>query len=114
MREKKILQTILERALRQIMHKAPVTATVHIALGELFELAPDVFRVHWAALTRGTALEHAPLHIRLIPAEVQCMACFSRYQPVNRQIHCPHCGSFGAKILAGEECILDSVELTHE
>jgi hypothetical protein len=26
------------------------------------------------------------LHIRLIPAEVQCMTCFQRYQPAEQRI----------------------------
>ena len=39
------------------------------------------------------------------------MACFQPYQPVNKTIHCPYCGSYGAKILAGEEFYLESIEL---
>ena len=27
---------------------------------------------------------------------------------------CPHCGSYGAKILAGEEFYLESIELDYE
>jgi Zn finger protein HypA/HybF involved in hydrogenase expression len=38
------------------------------------------------------------------------MACFQKYHPEGGEIHCPYCGSFGAKILSGEEFILESIE----
>jgi Zn finger protein HypA/HybF involved in hydrogenase expression len=50
------------------------------------------------------------LHFRLITAEVQCMACFQKYHPEGGEIHCPQCGSFGAKILSGEEFTLESID----
>lgn len=106
-RERQILHAVFQKALSQ----AP--RVVRLALGMLFELDEAAVRAQWAELTRGTALEHAPVYIRLIPAEVQCMACFSKYQPVDRRIHCPHCGSFGAKVLTGEDCILDPFETDH-
>ncbi|MGE5463865.1 MAG: hydrogenase maturation nickel metallochaperone HypA, partial [Syntrophothermus sp.] len=62
----------------------------------------------------GTPAEHAQLYFRLKKAEVQCMACFGKYQPVDGKIHCPYCGSYGAKILSGEEFDLESIELDPE
>ena len=47
-------------------------------------------------------------------AEIQCMACFIKYQPLDGRIHCPQCGSVGAKILSGEEFYFESIELDHE
>jgi hydrogenase nickel incorporation protein HypA/HybF len=88
--------------------------SLNIALGELSELDPASIQNHWNQLAKGTPAEHAQLHFRLIPAEVQCMACFSKYQPVDKQIHCPYCGSFGAKILTGEEYTLESIETEHD
>jgi Zn finger protein HypA/HybF involved in hydrogenase expression len=38
------------------------------------------------------------------------MVCFEKYHPLNGEISCPNCGSVGAKILAGEEFYLESVE----
>ena len=87
---------------------------IHIAFGEICELDQDVIRSHWNELCKGTPLEHAQLHFRLISAEVQCMACFKKYHPVNGTIHCLHCGSFGAKILSGEEFHVESIETDNE
>ncbi len=84
--------------------------SVHIALGELFPLSEEQIRVQWNELTGRTPLAQSQLKIRLIPAEQQCMVCFEKYHPVNNGISCPHCGSVGAKILAGEEFYLESIE----
>lgn len=105
----------LQKIIRQIPETdRGLVHALYLALGELSELDPANLQTHWIDLTKGTSLEHAQLHIRLIPAEVQCMACFQKYRPIDKKIHCPSCGSFGAKILKGEECSLDSIEAGHD
>ena len=111
MRERNIIQALIDKANRQarVTHSKRVI-TIHIALGEISELDPTSLQTHWKELSQGTPAEHAQLHFRLIPAEVQCMACFQKYHPLDKKITCPYCGSFGAKILTGEECHLESIE----
>lgn len=105
------IQTILARALLQAREaNVPRIRALHLALGEIAELDPQVLQKHWEDLRRGTPAEQAQLHFRLIQAEVQCMACFLKYHPESGEIHCPHCGSYGAKVLSGEEFHLESVE----
>lgn len=101
-------KAVFEKALRQA--QALRVRQIRIALGEINGLDPDQVREQWVELCKGTPLEHAGLQFRLIKAEVQCMACFKKYQPTDGKIHCPHCGSFGAKILSGEEFHVDSIE----
>jgi len=114
MRELQIIQSIFDQVLHQVQEdKDKGSARLHIALGELSELDPASLQTHWNKLKKDTHAEHAQLHFRLIPAEVQCMACFRKYHPLEKKILCPHCGSVGAKILAGEECFLESIE-THK
>jgi len=102
-----ILQQVLSRA-----HESSLTRIeiVNLVLGEIADLDRIVIQSHWNELSQGTPAEQADLRFRLIPAEVQCMSCFEKYHPEGGAIHCPYCGSFGAKILAGEECYLESVE----
>ncbi len=114
-RELAAIQSILAQALLEARESnAKRVRTVQVALGEISELDRDSIQKQWAELSQGTAAEQAQLRIRLIQAEVQCMACFAKYHPLNGQIHCPHCGSYGAKILTGEEFYLESIELDHE
>ena len=110
MRELQYTQKILTKSLFQA-GEAKRIKNVHLILGEISELNQDLIEQHWRELAKGTAAEQAQLHFRFSKAEVQCMACFSKYHPHNGEIRCPYCGSYGAKILSGEEFDLESIEL---
>ena len=86
---------------------------IQIAIGEISELDQTLIQKYWNELIENTSLEHTQLQFRSITAEVQCMACFKKYHPANGTIHCPHCGSFGAKILSGEEFHVEHIETDH-
>ena len=100
----------------KVLQKTPYARvkSIRVAFGEICELDQDKIREHWHELSKGTPWEHAQLDFRLISAEVQCMACFKKYHPLNGKIHCPHCGSFGAKILSGEEFYVEHIETDTE
>jgi len=113
MRELQSTQTILNKSLLQVPDTKRIK-NIHLVIGEISELDQKLIQQHWRELSKGTPAEHAQLHFRLIKAEVQCMSCFSKYYPLAGKIHCPYCGSYGAKILSGEEFNLESIELDHE
>lgn len=111
MRERIAIQSIFAKALLKSREADKRVKSLQLAVGELSELDQASIQKHWDELSQGTAAERAQLHFRFIKAEVQCMACFSKYYPITGKIHCPYCGSFGAKILSGEEFFLESIEL---
>jgi hydrogenase nickel incorporation protein HypA/HybF len=113
MRELEATQIVLKKTLLQVKDPAQIKR-IHLILGEAAELDPNLIEKHWRELSKGTLAEHAQLHFRLKKAEVQCMACFGKYQPLDGKIHCPYCGSYGAKILSGEEFELESIEVVPE
>ena len=110
MRELYAIQSVLAKALLSARESNKRVRVLQIALGEISELNQDFIQKHWSELSQGTPAERARLHFRSIKAEVQCMACFQKYHTVDGRIHCPYCGSYGAKILAGEEFYLESIE----
>jgi len=108
-------QSILEKVLfktRELTAKHIIS--IHIAIGEIAELNRNLIQSHWDELTKSTPAEGAQIRFRSITAEVQCMACFQKYHPEGGEIHCPNCGSYGAKILSGEEFYLESIETENE
>jgi hydrogenase nickel incorporation protein HypA/HybF len=111
MRERTAIQSIFTKALVKAREADKRVKSLQLAVGELSEIDQLSIQKHWDELSQGTAAERAELHFRFIKAEVQCMACFSKYTPANGKIHCPYCGSFGAKILSGEEFFVESIEL---
>lgn len=108
MREGQSTKALFDKVIQQT--QAARVKQVVFAFGEISELDQNIIQQHWASLSKGTPLEHAQIRFRLITAEAQCMACFKKYHPVNGAIHCPHCGSFGAKILSGEEFYVEHIE----
>ena len=84
---------------------------VHILIGELSTYTEDTIRSQWEEITKDTLAEDARLHFRRAAAELQCMACFGKYHPLNKEVKCPICGSVGAKVLTGEELSLEEIEL---
>jgi len=113
MRELEATQNVLRKSLQTVKDRARIKS-IHLVIGEAAELDQNLIEKHWRELSKGTPAEHARLHFRLRKAEVQCMACFGKYQPSGGKIHCPYCGSYGAKILSGEEFELESLELELE
>jgi hydrogenase nickel incorporation protein HypA/HybF len=115
MRELQATQAILAKALTKASEaNAQRIKSVHLVIGEIAELDQNSIQQYWEKISKDTLAEQALLHFRLINAKVQCMACFMEYPPIDGQIHCPYCGSYGAKILSGEEFYLESIELDNE
>ena len=114
MREQDVIQSILEKALLDAhgIH-SPRIKRLNLVKGDLFELDDASILHYWKKISPGTPAQHAELHFLRVTGEVQCMACFQRYPPEGSEIHCPYCGSYGAKILSGEEFYLDSIETDH-
>ena len=104
------LSSIIDHLLRQ----SKLVSSVHIAVGELTSYNEEQIQAQWSTLVRDTTLAQVTLLIRTIPAEQQCMVCFEKYHPLNKETSCPHCGSVGAKIIAGEEFYLESIKEENE
>ncbi|OGO23733.1 MAG: hypothetical protein A2Y54_05205 [Chloroflexi bacterium RBG_16_51_16] len=105
-------EAILKNAVQQMeAAKATRITDVHFVIGEISTYTDDTIEGAWEVLARGTAGEQAVLHFKHVQAEAQCMACFKTYHPLEGEILCPHCGSVGAKIIAGEEFYMEALDV---
>ena len=109
MHELPVTQSILDIALRHADGKR--ITDIHIVMGELSKLVDDSIQFYWDEISKGTIADGARLHFRRLEAEVQCMACFTKYHPNQGEILCPDCGSTGAKIVQGEEFYLEALDV---
>lgn len=98
----------LSSIIQLLLQQSPRKDFVQIAVGELTEFNEHQLRRQWQELVSQTPLARLKLNIRIIPAEQQCMVCFLKYHPKQKETACPQCGSMGAKILRGEEFHLES------
>lgn len=91
---------------QQLIIKKHPQESIQLAIGELIYDEKE-FQQHWNQLVFQTPLQQTKLTIRIIPAEQQCMVCFLKYHPKQKETACPQCKSVGAKIISGEEFYLD-------
>lgn len=112
MHELPIAQSILNIALKHAGEaNAKRVEGIHIVMGELSSNVDDSIQFYWDIIAKDTPAEGAQLHFRRVPAELQCMVCFQKYHPDGGELVCPYCGSVGAKIIAGEEFYVESIDV---
>lgn len=105
-------QAILERALQKAAERNAARITdLYLVVGEISTYADESVQFYWNEISKGTPAQGATLHFRHVEAELQCMACFTRYHPVGIEILCPNCGSSGARVLAGEEFYMEALDV---
>lgn len=103
---------IFDQALQQARKRNASRITdIHIVIGELANFTEQTIVSSWEQISRETIAGDARLHFRRVPAELQCMACFTKYHPDTNGILCPVCGSVGAKVLHGEEFFMEALDV---
>jgi len=104
-------QAILEKAIKKAdEEKATRITNLYLVVGEISTYSDESVQFYWDQICKGTIAENAKLHFRHVKPEMQCMACFTKYDPKEGEIICPNCGSAGAKVLAGEEFFMEVLD----
>ena len=112
MHELAVTQSILKIALQHAdKANAKRVTDLNIVMGELSKMVDDSIQFYWEIIAKDTIAEQAKLHFRRVPAELQCMTCFEKYHPTDKELVCPKCGGVGAKVIAGEEFALESIDV---
>ena len=112
MHELPVTQSLLKIALdhAEKANAKQITA-LNIVMGELSSMVDDSIQFYWEVIAKDTIAEKATLNFRRVPAELQCMTCFHTYHPTDKELICPQCKGVGAKIIAGEEFALESIDV---
>jgi hydrogenase nickel incorporation protein HypA/HybF len=105
-------QAILEKAIEKAGEgNAKQITNLYLVVGEISTYSDESVQFYWDQISRDTIAANARLHFRHVEAELQCMACFTKYKPKEGEIVCPKCGGVGAKILSGEEFFLEAFDV---
>jgi hydrogenase nickel incorporation protein HypA/HybF len=103
------LLTQVEVLMRE--HRAGRVVAIHVGVGLLSGVDPDLFRSAYSDLVGASCVRGAELHITPIPLEPQCSQCRTRLLPAKFRFVCPSCGSDRVVVLRGEGLILERVTL---
>ena len=87
---------------------------VELRVGHLRQVVPSALEFAFQLLTNGTPLEGAELVIEDVPARGRCRECGTETEMRAFPFQCGHCGGFDLEIEAGEELLVDALEVVQE
>jgi hydrogenase nickel incorporation protein HypA/HybF len=84
---------------------------VEVKVGYLRQVVPTALEFAWQLVTDGTTLEGAELAIEEIPPRGRCRTCNAHTTMESFPLQCRGCGGLDIELLAGEELLVDALEL---
>jgi hydrogenase nickel incorporation protein HypA/HybF len=103
-----IAQVTLRHAGGRRVHK------IEVKVGYLRQVVPSALEFAWQLITDGTPLGGAELEIETVPASGRCRACATDTTMESFPLQCGRCGSLDVELVAGEELLVDALELDEE
>ncbi len=112
MHELSIAQAVLEVASRHAAGRR--VSKVEVKIGHLRQVVPSALEFAFTLVTEGTELEGAELVIEDVPARGRCQGCGSETVMRAFPLQCSSCGGMDLELEAGEELLVDALELETE
>jgi len=112
MHELSIAASIVEIAGRHAAGRRVAKVTVKV--GHLRQVVPSALAFSFEVLAQGTPVEGAELEIEAVPAIGVCRRCGVESHLPAFPLQCQACGAFDLRIVAGEELVVESLELEEE
>ena len=103
-----LLKTASEYAEKNNAQK--VTA-LNLLIGDLSGIVDDSVQFYWDMISEETICSAAKLNIERQPARFQCQSCQHEFNLDGMLSPCPKCQSIDIKVIAGDEFMLQSIEI---
>ncbi|MGO9490242.1 MAG: hydrogenase maturation nickel metallochaperone HypA [Solirubrobacteraceae bacterium] len=87
--------------------------SVDVTVGALRQVVPASLAFHFEILARGTPCDGARLRQRATPARLRC-SCGHEWELEEPSFRCPRCGGGRARVIGGEELLVESIEVEEE
>ena len=84
---------------------------VYVKVGHLRQVVPSALEFAFELVAQGTPVEGAELRIRAVPAAGRCRRCGSEEALDGFPLACRACNGVDIEVTAGEELLVDSLEL---
>ena len=95
-----------EAAQKKIEHLRSIRLKVGLGLG----MDEESVRLHFEALSEGTALEGAAIEVSFVAVKLKCPACGNLFERPKKSLECPQCHVLGVATDIGREFIVESIE----
>lgn len=84
---------------------------IELRVGHLRQVVPTALEFAFQLVAADTLLDGAELAIEDVPARGRCRACGTETTMSGFPLACSACGGLDLEVLAGEELLVDSLEL---
>jgi hydrogenase nickel incorporation protein HypA/HybF len=84
---------------------------IRVRVGALQLVVPDSLDFCFQLATADTSADGARLEQLEVPARVRCTRCAAESEAASAPFQCRVCGSFDVEVTAGDEILVDAVEL---
>jgi hydrogenase nickel incorporation protein HypA/HybF len=85
--------------------------SVDVKVGRLRQVVPDALEFAFELVAAGTEVEGAELRVEHVPARVACARCAAESEAPELPLACTRCGSLDVEVVAGDELLVESLEL---
>ncbi|BBB48693.1 hydrogenase maturation nickel metallochaperone HypA [Pelolinea submarina] len=103
-----LLKTATEYALE---NDAKKVTSLNLLIGTLSGIVDDSVQFYWDMISADTICSQAKLNIERQPAKFKCQSCQTEYALDGELSPCPNCGSVNIRVIAGDEFLLQSIEI---
>jgi hydrogenase nickel incorporation protein HypA/HybF len=109
MHELSIASAVLDIVVRHAGERR--VAQVDLKVGRLRQVVPSALGFAWVLVAEGTVAEGAELRMEDVPARGRCRDCGTEGELPGFPLLCSACASANVELLAGEELLVDALEL---
>lgn len=112
MHELSVCQSIVDQVSRIVAdHHASAVEKIHLQLGPLCGVDPDLLRSAFPIARAGSVASHAELIIKSSPIRVRCLVCGAETEASANRLVCAECGNWQTQLLSGNELVLERIEM---
>lgn len=112
MHEISVMQNILNKVKEiALENKADKVKKIAIQIGQMTCIDAENLLFVFEVMKKGSIAEEAEMVVSKLPVKAKCQDCGNEFAVENLIFLCDNCGSKKAKIIQGEEIILEKMEI---
>jgi hydrogenase nickel incorporation protein HypA/HybF len=103
-----MVNLVLEEARKGNAHKVK---KINLVLGELSGVVGDCVQFYFSLMSKDTIAEGATISFSTVATQAKCRQCAKVFEVKDSDWVCPECRSVSVEIVAGNELIVESIEV---
>jgi len=110
MHEFAITRSMLDTVLAEAERHGGRVKLIRLKVGSEAGVVPDCVRFYFDRMKEGTAAEGAELEFERVSLRLRCPKCGAEFGDIEEMCHC----NAGAEVVAGQEMLVESIELEED